>query len=344
MSEKISNKKSTESILDWINASPLQEMMERINASPLQEMIERINASPLQEMMERINASPLQEMMERINASPLQEMMERINASPLQEMMERINVSPLQEMMERINVSPLQEMMERINASPLQEMMERINASPLQEMMERINVSPLQEMMERINASPLQEMVEQINTISLSFSFKEPQENEQYDNLTISHVEASNQYFGEYKTDGNSLKNKKNYFSIKKIFTLVIIYFAVFFGEIFVDIIKDVVKLYIFSEIEAFYYTAELESKTNECTDCISEMMISLKNYRYIQENIVDLKFKPKNRSLTIEQLPKGTIIQVLDQSNRTWLLVKVNLNGVIEIGWVLRKHTDYFK
>jgi hypothetical protein len=69
-----------------------------------------------------------------------------------------------------------------------------------------------------------------------------------------------------------------------------------------------------------------------------------LKGYRIIIGANTNMREKPSMRSHVINKLPIGTLIEIIDKSDRSWLLVEVEVNGEIEQGWVLRKYTEYFK
>jgi hypothetical protein len=49
-------------------------------------------------------------------------------------------------------------------------------------------------------------------------------------------------------------------------------------------------------------------------------------------------------KSNVITGLPIGTLVDVIDKANRSWLLVEVEVNGSIEQGWISRRHTVFFK
>ena len=69
-----------------------------------------------------------------------------------------------------------------------------------------------------------------------------------------------------------------------------------------------------------------------------------LKGYRVITGTNTNLREKPNMKSNVIDRLPIGTLIEIIGTSNRSWLLVEVEINGKIEQGWVLRTYTEYFK
>ena len=49
-----------------------------------------------------------------------------------------------------------------------------------------------------------------------------------------------------------------------------------------------------------------------------------------------------KSEIITI--LPVGTLVEIIDKSDRSWLLVEVEIDGVLEQGWISRRYTAYFK
>ena len=69
-----------------------------------------------------------------------------------------------------------------------------------------------------------------------------------------------------------------------------------------------------------------------------------LKGCRVTISKSLELKDSPNIDALVIDTLPIGTLLEVLDKSNRSWLLVEVEVNGELEQGWVLRCYTTYFK
>lgn len=70
----------------------------------------------------------------------------------------------------------------------------------------------------------------------------------------------------------------------------------------------------------------------------------ALEDYRFTMVNNLNLREKNSIDSNVLEILPIGTIVKIIDKSNRSWLLVEVEINGELEQGWVLRRYTTYFK
>ena len=70
----------------------------------------------------------------------------------------------------------------------------------------------------------------------------------------------------------------------------------------------------------------------------------ALKGHRFTMINNLDFRDKPSMNSNVIDSLPIGTTVKVIDKSDRSWLLVEVEINNELEQGWILRRYTTYFK
>jgi len=70
----------------------------------------------------------------------------------------------------------------------------------------------------------------------------------------------------------------------------------------------------------------------------------ALKGYRVTTVNTLNFRDNFGMSSTIVDTIPIGTIIRVIDKSNKTWLLVEVEIDDELEQGWVLRRYTTYFK
>ncbi len=70
----------------------------------------------------------------------------------------------------------------------------------------------------------------------------------------------------------------------------------------------------------------------------------ALKGYRVTTVNTLNFRDNFGMNSTIVDTIPIGTIVKVIDKSNKTWLLVEVEIDGGLEQGWVLRRYTTYFK
>lgn len=96
---------------------------------------------------------------------------------------------------------------------------------------------------------------------------------------------------------------------------------------------KEVVAITTPSEARAFV------KEPNENFD-----RTALKGFRVITSNTLKFRESPGMRSEIITTLPVGTLVEVIDKSDRSWLLVEVEIDGVLEQGWISRRYTAYFK
>ncbi|CAH0991717.1 hypothetical protein SIN8267_01831 [Sinobacterium norvegicum] len=70
----------------------------------------------------------------------------------------------------------------------------------------------------------------------------------------------------------------------------------------------------------------------------------ALSGFRVTTVDSLHFRDGPSMKSEVITNLPIGTLAEVIDKSHRSWLLVEVEINGVLEQGWVSRRYTAYFK
>lgn len=70
----------------------------------------------------------------------------------------------------------------------------------------------------------------------------------------------------------------------------------------------------------------------------------SLKGFRVTTVQSLHFREGPSMKSEIITTLPIGSLVEVIDKSYRSWLLVEVEIDGVLEHGWVSRRYTAYFK
>lgn len=69
-----------------------------------------------------------------------------------------------------------------------------------------------------------------------------------------------------------------------------------------------------------------------------------LKGYRVTIGDNLYLRELPNKKSNIIETLPVGTLVEVINNDGKSWLLVEVDINGEFQQGWVFRRYTTYFK
>ena len=70
----------------------------------------------------------------------------------------------------------------------------------------------------------------------------------------------------------------------------------------------------------------------------------ALSGYRVTISDSLNLRTEPALKSEIIESLPIGTLLEVIDKSKKSWILVEIEINDETIQGWVSRKHTIYIK
>ena len=68
-----------------------------------------------------------------------------------------------------------------------------------------------------------------------------------------------------------------------------------------------------------------------------------LRGYRVVTGAGVRLRRTPSMKSEIVALLPLGTLIEVLNESNRSWLLAEVDIEGEKVVGWISRRYTKKF-
>jgi hypothetical protein len=96
---------------------------------------------------------------------------------------------------------------------------------------------------------------------------------------------------------------------------------------------NDLKSVSSLTEVYSYTRTASLKLDRN-----------SLKGFRVTTANSLKLRKSPNMSAETIDFLPLGTLVEVIDRSNRSWLFVEVEMDGELIQGWVSRKYTAYFK
>ncbi|MGP4118710.1 SH3 domain-containing protein [Psychrobacter aquimaris] len=96
------------------------------------------------------------------------------------------------------------------------------------------------------------------------------------------------------------------------------------------------------AELDILTTQQEVKAFTRSPPDTFDRQ--ALKGHRFTTVSSLNLRDKPSMHSNVIDSLPIGTIARVVSKSDRSWLLVEVDINGELEQGWILRRYTTYFK
>jgi len=103
-----------------------------------------------------------------------------------------------------------------------------------------------------------------------------------------------------------------------------------------IDIIKE--ELSLISTTQEVKYLTKHGSSNNKFNPNY------LKAYRVTIASDLNFREKPSMKSAIITKLPIGTLVEIIDKSKKSWLLVEIEINGEIEEGWIARRYTTYFK
>ena len=95
-------------------------------------------------------------------------------------------------------------------------------------------------------------------------------------------------------------------------------------------------------ELESITTTAEAKQFTRAPSHKFDRS--SLKGFRVTTVESLNFRESPSMKSEIVTTLPIGSLVEVIDKSHRSWLLVEVEIDGVLEQGWVSRRYTAYFK
>lgn len=70
----------------------------------------------------------------------------------------------------------------------------------------------------------------------------------------------------------------------------------------------------------------------------------ALTGYRVTTAELLNFRSDPSMNSEVFAKLPVGTLVEIVDKSDRSWLLVEVEIDGEFEQGWISRRYTTYFR
>tara|TARA_R110002074_G_scaffold373069_2_gene548764 strand:+ start:14506 stop:15450 length:945 start_codon:yes stop_codon:yes gene_type:complete len=95
-------------------------------------------------------------------------------------------------------------------------------------------------------------------------------------------------------------------------------------------------------ELQSVSTAAEVRSFSRSANTKFDRSLLA--GFRITTAHSLHFREGPSMKSNVITGLPIGTLVDVIDKANRSWLLVEVEVNGSIEQGWISRRHTVFFK
>ncbi len=128
-----------------------------------------------------------------------------------------------------------------------------------------------------------------------------------------------------------------------------LIYLIIIVASFVGDVTSNVIANLITTQIQERTNISNTKNLTRQSIKTIqknidSDLRDLLKGYRVVTTNLLHFRVAPNVHSEILEVLSEGTLLKVIDKSDRSWLLVEVEINGGFEQGWVFRRYTTYFK
>ena len=122
-----------------------------------------------------------------------------------------------------------------------------------------------------------------------------------------------------------------------------------FFHHYLLPLILSVIAAYVVIQVEEAKKELQQVSTPAEVrkfvrTPSYTFDKTSLKGYRVTTAKMLNFRNEPSMNSEIIAELPIGTLVEVVEKSNRSWLYVETEVDGELEQGWVSRRYTVYFK
>lgn len=90
---------------------------------------------------------------------------------------------------------------------------------------------------------------------------------------------------------------------------------------------------------ESYNHINSSQSVKKIYEQCLSSL--GLKNCRTITAHSVNFRQNPNMKSDVITTLPINKLVEVIDKSDKSWLLVRTEIDNQMVEGWVLRRYTD---
>ena len=217
----------------------------------------------------------------------------------------------------------------------------------IQEVYNRLAVSlqesPAMRAIREFSNTPFDPVVKEIVFNDLdALEIEQPDISEYPDFDTDQNIQSEIQRELAGKRDYNGLSNRA------KSFLLVIFLYCIlpFFFSILSNLTTPYIQPYIYKVLQTDLQNketlSEIKSYVRKPSLGINKEL--LKGYRVVTRSDVHLRKRPSMKSEIITRLPLGKLIEILDKSNRSWLYVKVDIEGDTLVGWMARRYTTYFK
>lgn len=98
----------------------------------------------------------------------------------------------------------------------------------------------------------------------------------------------------------------------------------------------------VYDETKNIKTSTEVKKITRNHNDAFDRK--ALKDYGVTKVESLNLRFSPSMKSKVITSLQLGTLVYVINSSNRSWLFVEVKIDNDLIQGWISRRYTSRFK
>ena len=142
--------------------------------------------------------------------------------------------------------------------------------------------------------------------------------------------------------DYNGLSNRAKSFLLFIFLYCILPYFFSILSNLTTPYIQPYIQKILQTNLQDKETLSEIKSYVRRPSLEINKEL--LKGYRVVTRSDVHLRKRPSMKSEIITRLPLGKLIEVIDKSNRSWLYVKVDIEGDTFVGWMSRRYTTYFK
>ncbi|WP_176056853.1 SH3 domain-containing protein [Paraburkholderia caribensis] len=298
--------------------SPIMKTARMLEDSPIMKTARMLEDSPIMKSMRMLEDSPIMKTARMLADSPIMKSMRMLEDSPIMKTARTLEASSLAE-----SVSSATAMHGLPRLSALGTTMQIVQNSPLFHWISSADSSRLEALLDAATDTS-QSTASAVTETSVDGKFS-------FDDAAVELQEALTGR-GQVKP----LSASAQYWLFKMLMLLWCVYQAIAQWPDFQSGLCD---------LQTRLMSAESRRELRKLTrGFVCELPPDvMKSLRYTDDDGVNLYQRPAVRSQVIETLPKGVVLAILDETDRNWLYVHIELDGVDSEGWVSRKFTRRF-
>ena len=333
-----------------IEDSPALKALRAMEDSPALKAMQAFEQSPFLKAMQAIEDSPALKALRAIEDSPALKAMQALDQSPFLKAMQAIEDSSALKALRAMENSPALKAIRAFEQSPVLKSIHAIENSPAMKAIRATENSPALKAMRAMISSPAVLAITEFNNAPFAKTpIFELFERSLWAQKSLDDSEKAS-FFGIDPQVENEIEqeyNKGRDFRLlsegaKETISYIYHYY---FLPVLLSCIAAVIMMNAqiaqqkFSDTKSKAEVRRLTRQPQE--DLIKEMLIG---YRVVTGDSLRLRAKPSMKSEVISTLPIGTLVNVIDSSNRKWLYVQVEQEDKFIEGWVSRRFTTSFK